>query len=659
MTPELGHFALILAVITAAVQAMLPLAGAFYQQPAWMRVARPAAYAQCLFVGIAFAILAYAFLQNDFSVMYVANNSNSQLPAIYRFCAVWGAHEGSLLLWALLLSLWSAAVARFSRGLSLIVMARVLSVLGFVSLGFLLFLLLTSNPFLRLLPNVPANGLDLNPLLQDPGLVIHPPLLYMGYVGFAVPFAFAMTALLGGRGWKVFNISAAGKSVSIDMQWSHWVKPWTIVAWCFLTGGIVLGSWWAYRELGWGGWWFWDPVENASFLPWLAGTALIHSLRVTEKRDGFKAWTVLLAIIAFSLSLLGTFLVRSGVLISVHAFAVDPKRGIFMLVFLALVIGISLSLYAGRVQRLRTTDLKFDLLSRESLLLANNMLLTGALFTVLLGTLYPLIIDSLGLEKISVGPPYFNIVFLPFMAFILLLMGLVPLSHWQHTAAEQVKRLAISFALAFVLAILLPWLFAHDIAWGVVLGLGFAFWVILATAQSMLEETARGWRLRRLSRRQWGMVVAHVGVAVCAIGVVLTSHYSVQQEVRLQPQQQATVGAYQFQFMGVREFIGPNFKGVEAGVLVKQKDKVITLLTPQQRIYNVQKTALAKTAIDMNLFRDLYVALGEPLDNNAWSLRIYYKPFVRWIWGGGLLMILGGLLAVSRRHREHHSEHRH
>lgn len=637
MIPELGHYALILALCFALVQAVFPLLGTFSQQTAWMQLARPTAYGQCLLIGTAFIALAYAFLTHDFSVAYVANHSNSQLPLIYRFCAVWGAHEGSILLWVFLLSVWTVTVAFFSHQLPLVMMARVLAVLGFISLGFLLFLLFTSNPFLRLLPDIPKEGFDLNPLLQDPGLVTHPPMLYMGYVGFSVAFAFAISALIGGK---------------LDATWARWCKPWTLIAWCFLTLGILLGSWWAYRELGWGGWWFWDPVENASFLPWLAGTALIHSLTVTEKRDAFKAWTVLLAIVSFSLSLLGTFLVRSGVLISVHTFAVDPSRGLFMLIFLATVVGVSLSLYAWRVPQVRSTPAIFHLLSRESFLLVNNMLLTGAMLTILLGTLYPLVIDTLGLEKISVGPPYFNIVFMPFIACILFLMGIAPVSQWKNTPVSHTKKLWTVFIVAFLSAFLLPWLLNYPISWGSVIGLGFASWVILATLYSLLQKTDCFWALKKLSRKQWGMVVAHCGLAVCAIGVVLVSHYSIQKEVRILPGDITTLGEYTFEFLGTRPLTGPNYTGVEGGVIIKKRangDHVIAFLQPQQRLYNVQKIALAKTAIDANMFRDLYVALGESLPGKAWSLRLYYKPFVRWIWGGGLLMILGGILALSER----------
>lgn len=634
MIPELGHYALILALCLALLQATLPLFGASTAKLAFMQLARPLAYGQWLFVTLAFMALAYCFVSNDFSVAYVAANSNSQLPVIYRFCAVWGAHEGSLLLWVWLLSVWMTLVAVFSRSLPLAMLARVLAVLGMISCGFFLFLLLTSNPFLRLLPNVPANGQDLNPLLQDPGLVIHPPMLYMGYVGFSVAFAFAIAALLGGR---------------LDAAWARWSKPWTLIAWCFLTVGIVMGSGWAYRELGWGGWWFWDPVENASLMPWLAGTALVHSLTVTEKRNAFKAWTALLAIITFSLSLLGTFLVRSGVLVSVHAFAVDPLRGIFMLGFLGLVVGAALLLYAWRAHTVRS-EVNFSLWSRESLLLTNNLLFTTAMLTVLLGTLYPLIIDSLSLEKISVGPPYFNTVFIPFMGGALLFMGLIPQSRWGNTDIKTLcKNLWLRLLVVVVLAVLLPWLITGQLRFSVVIALGLALWVTVATLAIMFQRTGYFITLKRLSFSQWGMVVAHIGVAVCVCGIVFTTNYSVQREVRMSPGDTVQVHGYNVQFLGTRTVPGPNYTAAEGGVLVSKHGRVIAFLKPEQRIYNVQQTALAKTAIAANLVRDLYIALGEPLTNNAWSLRIYYKPFVRWIWTGGLLIALGGGLALADR----------
>ncbi len=633
MIAELGHFALVLALCLALAQAIFPLIGASLGKISWMQLARPLSYGQFFFLSFAFAALAFAFITNDFSLRYVAENSNSHLPTIYRFCAVWGAHEGSLLLWVFILSGWTAAVATFSRSLPLVTVARVLAVLAMIAVGFLLFLLFTSNPFLRLWPVVVTEGQDLNPLLQDPGLVIHPPILYMGYVGFSVAFAFAIAALIGGR---------------LDAAWARWSKPWTLLAFCFLTAGITLGSWWAYRELGWGGWWFWDPVENASFLPWLVGAALVHSLTLTEKRDACKAWTVLLAIFAFSLSLLGTFLVRSGVLISVHSFAVDPRRGIFMLCFLAIVIGSSLLLYAVRIRTVKT-GVNFHWASRESALLMNNLLLTAMMLTILLGTLYPLIIDSLGLEKISVGPPYFNLVFIPFMLCLLFLMAFAPILRWYETPIRLLKKVCIAGILALGLAAALPWLVMHSISLGVVVGLGLAFFILLVTLSSVVKKIGAG---VQLSLSQWGMVVAHAGVAVCVIGVVLTTHYSLQQEARMMPGDSITAGPYGFQFLGTRQLTGPNYTGVEGGVLVNRQGQALALLKPQQRVYNASKTALAKTAIDVGLFRDLYVALGESLPGGAWSIRILYKPFVRWIWGGGLLIILGGLLALTdKRYR--------
>lgn len=633
MIAELGHFALILALCLAVAQAIFPLIGAKWGKVTWMQLARPLAYGQCLFLTLAFAALAFAFLTNDFSLTYVAENSNSHLPAIYRFCAVWGAHEGSLLLWVCLLGFWMAAVAAFSRSLPLLTVARVLSVLAMIAVGFLLFLLCTSDPFVRLWPVTIYEGQDLNPLLQDPGLVIHPPILYMGYVGFSVAFAFAIAALMSGR---------------LDAAWARWSKPWTLLAFCFLTAGITLGSWWAYRELGWGGWWFWDPVENASFLPWLVGAALIHSLTLTEKRDACKAWTVLLAIFAFSLSLLGTFLVRSGVLISVHSFAVDPRRGVFMLCFLAIVIGASLLLYAIQIRRVRTV-VNFHWSGRESLLLVNYLLLTALMLTILLGTLYPLIIDSLGFEKISVGPPYFNLVFIPFMLCVLFFMAFAPLLRWYDTPLRLLSRAFFIGCITFSLAAVLPWLLANSISLGVVVGLGLAFFILGMTLYTLIQKL---FKRVAITRSQWGMLLAHGGIAVCVIGVVLSTHYSVQQEVRMLPGEQILSGPYAFRFLGTRPLVGPNYTGVEGGVLVSQQGQLLTLLKPQQRVYNASKTALSKTAIDAGLFRDLYVALGESLPGNAWSLRIYYKPFVRWIWGGGLFIIFGGLLALTdKRYR--------
>lgn len=640
MIPELGHFALILAFCMALVQGILPLVGAHRGQLAWMGIAFPAARAQFLFVAIAFACLAYAFLAKDFSVAYVAQNANSLLPAIYRFSAVWGAHEGSLLLWALILCGWTVAVTVFSRSLPLEFSSRVVGVMGLVSVGFLLFMLGTSNPFERLLP-MPADGRDLNPLLQDPGLVIHPPMLYMGYVGLAVPFSFAIATLLEGR---------------LDAAWTRWTRPWTLIAWVFLTLGIALGSWWAYYELGWGGWWFWDPVENASFMPWLIATALIHCLAVTEKRNTFKGWSVLLAIFGFSLSLLGTFLVRSGVLVSVHAFATDPARGVFILTFLGLTVGSALLLYAWRVSNV-TRRGGFDLLSRESLLLTNNVLLSVAAATILLGTLYPLLLDSLNLGKISVGPPYFNAVFIPLMMPLVFLLGIGPLTRWKKERFKVLgSRLKLAFLISVLLAGALVGLTAIPSSLMVAIGLGLAVWVTYTALQAIAARFRYGqdrWRtLRAIPLEFFGMTLAHLGVAVFVVGVTLASSQSVEQDVRLEPGSAQTLAGYEFRFDGVSETMGPNYRAQQGEIRVFRSGELVATLFPQKRIYPVQPQPMTEAAIDPGLTRDLYVALGEPLGDGAWSVRLYYKPFVRWIWLGPLLMALGGLVAASdRRYR--------
>jgi cytochrome c-type biogenesis protein CcmF len=631
MIPELGCFALILALLLAISLACFPLLGAQQAKPAWMRMARPLTLGHGLFILISYGCLSYAFITNDFSVQYVAMNSNSSLPLIYRICAVWGAHEGSLLLWVTILSLWMIAIALGSRHLPQDIMARVLAVLGMISTGFLLFLLVTSSPFKRLLPDFPTDGQDLNPLLQDPGLIIHPPMLYMGYVGFSVAFAFALAALWAGR---------------FDASWARWTRPWTLTAWCFLTFGITLGSWWAYRELGWGGWWFWDPVENASLLPWLAGTALIHSLIVADRRNLFKGWTLLLAICAFSLSLLGTFLVRSGVLVSVHAFASDPSRGTFILAFLLLVIGGSLLLYAWRAPKLHSLPGKFALLSRETLLLGNNLILLVAMATVLLGTVYPLLIDAMGLGKISVGPPYFNTVMVPLFIPLLLLVGIGPLCHWHNTQAKQLcQRLLPLFLLSGLCGVLLPLVFTGKLAFSVCLGLTLAGWIICTTLTYLLDQSIRaaGWRL---AARHYGMVCAHLGLAICLLGITLTSHYSVERDVQMAPGETVEVGSYQFSFLGLKQRSGPNYRATIGEFKVTKGQRTIALLEPEKRIYQAQGAVMTDAAIDAGLWRDLYVALGTPVGEQSWGVRLYYKPFVRWIWLGGIFMLLGGLLGL-------------
>jgi cytochrome c-type biogenesis protein CcmF len=566
------------------------------------------------------------------------------LPSYYRFAALWGGHEGSLLLWAFILTVWTTAVATFSKHLPDEMVARVLGVMGLISVGFLLFMLFTSNPFDRLLPAA-MDGRDLNPLLQDIGLIIHPPMLYMGYVGFSVAFAFALSALLGGK---------------LDATWARWSRPWTTVAWVFLTLGVALGSGWAYYELGWGGWWFWDPVENASFMPWLVGTALIHSLAVTEKRGAFKSWTVLLAISAFSLSLLGTFLVRSGVLTSVHSFATDPKRGVFILSFLVVVIGASLLLFAWRAPKIGLGG-KFDLISRESMLLSNNVLLVVASASVFLGTLYPLFVDALGFGKISVGPPYFNTVFVPLMVPMVLMMGLGPIARWKQASVPELwVRVRWAFAASLIIALLLPLVIGK---WTpmIALGLMLAFWVITTVGSDLYKRISgrEGSVLQRLKSQSlsyYGMQLAHLGVAAFIIGVTMVKGYETERDVRMDIGDTVVAGDYVFRFDGVREQEGPNYHAYQGRVTITKNDKLVTQLYPEKRTYNASGMPMTEAAIDTGLLRDLYVSLGEPIpdSNGAWAVRIYHKPFIDWIWSGCLLMALGGVLAISdRRYRIH------
>ncbi|HDY99090.1 MAG TPA: heme lyase CcmF/NrfE family subunit [Pseudomonas sabulinigri] len=638
MIPELGQIALIIALCLALLQATVPLYGAWRGDSLAMSFAQPAAMAQCLFVLFAFLCLVHAFVTNDFSVTYVAMNSNSALPWYYRVSAVWGGHEGSLLLWALILSAWTFAVAIFSRDLPEDMLSRVLAIMGMISVGFLLFMLMTSNPFDRQLPFHPANGNDLNPLLQDFGLIVHPPMLYMGYVGFSVAFSFAIAALLGGR---------------LDAAWARWSRPWTIVAWAFLSLGIVLGSWWAYYELGWGGWWFWDPVENASFMPWLVGTALIHSLAVTEKRGVFKSWTVLLAIAAFSLSLLGTFLVRSGVLTSVHAFATDPERGIFILGFLLVVVGGSLLLYALRAPVVKS-QIGFAWNSREALLLVNNLVLVVAALMVLLGTLYPLIMSAFD-TLVSVGPPYFNGMFLPLMAILMAAMGVGILSRWKETPLTWLTgQLKWVLALAAVGALgLALWIGDHVVSVGSMLLL--VFWVAGASIRDILHKTrnkglSKG--LRALPRSYWGMTFAHLGIAVCAVGVIGASLFDNQRDLRMAPGDTLELGGYEFIFEGVQHREGSNWVSDQGRVRVMKGDRQVSMLYPEKRLYKVKNQLMTEAGIDAGITRDLFVAMGEPLEGDAWAIRVHIKPFVRWVWGGGLMMMFGGLLAASdKRYR--------
>ncbi len=637
MIPEIGHYALILALVVAIVQVIVPCAGLTFQRDDLLAIGRRTAYAQFVLVGFSFAALAISFLYNDFSVSYVAQNSNSKLPHLYQFCAVWGSHEGSLLLWVTLLGAWTAAVAYFSQMLPLDFIARVLIVLGLVAIGFYLLILMTSNPFERLLPIPPTDGRDLNSLLQDPGLVSHPPMLYLGYVGFSVAFAFAIAALWRG---------------GLDANWAAWTRPWTLLAWSFLTLGVTLGSAWAYRVLGWGGFWFWDPVENASLMPWITGTALIHSLMVSARRNTFKAWTALLAIGAFSFSLIGTFLVRSGILVSVHAFAVDSARGNFILLFLALVIGGSLLLYAWRGQSIRNEG-TFTLWSRETLILSGNILLTSIVLTVLLGTVYPLIIDALGLGKLSVGPPYFNTVLWPMLIPLLFLVGIGPLFHWQQNDIHNLwKRLRWTFLLSLLAGVLLPKLMTGQWSLNVVIGLSLAFWIILATLQGWsIRGSAGKPSLRKITPGYLGMTLAHIGLAVTMIGILLSTAYGEQQEVRLKVNNSASLSGYQFIFEGIRQYSGSNFEATQATLTIKKPDKSSVTLNPEIRFYPVQNNAQPKTAIHATIWRDIYTVLGRPLDKESWSFRFYVKPFVRWIWAGGFMMMMGGIFAAYARAR--------
>ncbi len=631
MIPEFGHYALILALCVALIQGILPLVGAHQGRREWLVLARPAAQTVFLLLAIAFLTLAWSFYANDFSVLYVAEHSNSQMPVVYRLGAVWGGHEGSLLLWVFLLSTWTILVAQLSKALDEFMVARVIGVLGLVSSGLLLFVLTTSNPFTRLLPAAP-DGRSLNPLLQDPGLVFHPPMLYMGYVGFSVAFAFAIASLLSGR---------------LDAAWARWSRPWTTAAWIFLTLGIALGSWWAYYELGWGGWWFWDPVENASFIPWLVGTALLHSLAVTEKRGGFKSWTVLLAITAFSLSLLGTFLVRSGVLTSVHAFATDPRRGIFILIFLSLVVGSSLVLYAWRAPK-STMGGKFSLSSRETLILLGNVFLVVSAGSVLLGTLYPLLIDALHLGKISVGPPYFNSVFVPIMIPLLVLMGIGPWASWKQTDLLTVlKRLWLAGVVAVLAGITIP-LIMGEFTWLASIGFLLAFWVITSGCLQIIRQA----KLGKPTRSFMGMQVAHLGIAVFVIGVTMVGAYQEEKDVRMSAGETVQVGGYQIQLQDVKQVPGPNYTAMRGTFLLSKNGGSQTSLYPEKRSYFSSTMPMTEAAIDVGLTRDIYVSLGEELGDKSWAVRVYYKPFVDWIWGGCLLMALGGVLAISdKRYR--------
>ncbi len=636
MIPELGHFALITALAFAICLAVIPMFGLYTNQPKLSAYAKPFAFALFAFTAISISLLGYSFVTDDFSVLYVASHSNTHLPYYFKVSAIWGGHEGSLLLWIFALTSWTLAVAKFSKNVDQAFITRVLSIMGFIAIGFIAFTLLTSNPFERLLPNIPAEGRDLNPLLQDVGLIVHPPLLYMGYVGFSVAFAFAVAALLTGK---------------MDAAWARWTRPWTVAAWSFLSVGIALGSWWAYYELGWGGWWFWDPVENASFMPWLVGTALIHSLAVTEKRGTFKNWTILLAIFAFSLSLLGTFLVRSGVLTSVHSFAADPERGIFILYLLAITVGGSLILFAFKASNVASFS-RFALYSRETALLIANIILVTAAITVLLGTLYPLLVDALHLGKISVGPPYFNAVFVPIMSILFIFMGIGPLIRWKKAKKGELrKQLSIISVISIMVGLAFPFLYGGEFNSKVTIGITLACWVALVVLKEVRNQQKA--TNNKLSLSQWGMACAHIGIAVTVVGVTLVSSYENEINVKMHLHEKVEISGYQIEFKGIKTVQGPNYSAQQGQMKLFKNNNYIGLLQPEHRTYRVQTMGMTEAAINPGLFRDIYIALGDPLGKGAWSVRVHYKPFVRWIWLGALFMAFGGLLTmIDKRYRQ-------
>ncbi|AAP95694.1 c-type cytochrome biogenesis protein CcmF [[Haemophilus] ducreyi] len=641
MIAELGNYSLALALGLSIFLAILPLVGAERQQTTLIGLARPLTWAMFLALSLSFFALFYLFAVNDFSVQYVVNNSNSMLPLQYRLSAVWGSHEGSMLLWVWLLSLWSVAVAALTRQMPEDAVARVLSVMGLISIGFLIFIIFSSNPFNRTFPNFPADGRELNPMLQDIGLIFHPPLLYMGYVGFSVAFAFAIASLMTGR---------------LDTAWARWSRPWTIAAWVFLTLGIVLGSWWAYYELGWGGWWFWDPVENASLMPWLAGTALMHSLAVTEKRSAFKAWTVLLAILAFSLCLLGTFLVRSGILVSVHAFASDPTRGLYILAYLVLVIGGSLLLYAFQGSKIRSLD-NYERYSRESMLLINNIVLMAFLSVVFLGTILPLIHKQIGLGTISIGAPFFDQMFLILMVPFAFILGIGPLVKWRRDQVSAIRLpVIISFVLMLILGVVLPYWFIDRITITLILGVMMAVIIVLLSLYELYQRATHRHSflvgIFKLSRSHWGMVLAHLGVAMLVFGITFSQNFSIEKNVRMKVGDTVQIKDYDFTFKGIKITDGANYQGGTAEIEVHHNGKFEATLNAEKRFYNVSKMGMTEAAIDWGFSRDLYAALGEKLEDNSWGVRLYYKPFIRWIWLGGLFMALGGVLCMlDRRYR--------
>ncbi len=641
MVPEFGQFALVLALAVAIAQGFAGLVGPWRNNGKMMALVRPAAYAQLLCLAVAFGCLTYAFVSTNLSVRYVAENSNAAIPLFYKYTGVWGAHAGSVLLWALILAFWGAAVATFSRRLPRHFLSQVLGVMGALAVGFLVYSLWLSNPFLRLLP--PAQGgADLNPILQDPMLATHPPTLYMGYVGFSVAFAFAVAALIGGK---------------MDSAWARWMRPWTLAAWMFLTAGITLGSYWSYYELGWGGWWFWDPVENASFMPWLVGTALIHSLMVTEKRGAFKGWTALLALLAFSLSLLGTFLVRSGVLVSVHAFAVNPERGIYVLALLGAFAGAGLALYAWRAPRLAGGG-GFKLLSRETALLTMNVILVVAAAAVLLGTLYPLFYEAAGMGRLSIGPPYFDRVFIPVMVPLFLLIGIGPGIRWRRGDWRELwRRARLPLALAIVLSIIVAVFVWHGVSALELAGIALGVWVAVSAWGEVVRRfvRARHGERFRLTRGVWGMSLAHFGIGITVLGIAVSSALSSYLDISLKPGQKVTVGGYHFDFASVHPVNGPNYHGQKSVFRISRDGHRVAALTPAHRVY-VGDQPTSESSIDWQPLRDIYVAMGQPTGDGGWSFRLQVRPLVRFIWGGAILMAFGGLLALTdpryRRRRE-------
>lgn len=646
---ELGYFALISALVIAILQVILPAVGVFKHQPAWQRLAGSFAIAQFLATGTSFLCLMYGFYANDFTLIYVANQSNSLLPWYYRLSATWGGHEGSLLLWVTILATWGAAVAVFSRSLPLAMRARVLVIIAFVQMMMLSMVIFVSSPFNRSLPSIPVDGKDLNPLLQDPGLIFHPPMLYMGYVGAVVPFAFAMAALWAGR---------------LDAVWTRWSRPWTLAAWCCLTLGIVFGSMWAYNELGWGGWWFWDPVENASFMPWLGGVALLHSLAVTEKRGVFKAWTIMLAIFTFALSLLGTFLVRSGVITSVHSFAADPTRGLFILVILGVVIGGGLAMFAWRGWRL-TQESHYQLKSRETLLVINNIIILVATIVVVIGTLYPMLADALKLGQVSVGAPYFNALFVPLTWLLLLFLAIGPVSRWKKDTRPLLGTGLAILASCFVLAGVLSYFLASNININIFMSAALCLWVLVWMVIDIKDKTRNarslGAGLKRLHMGYWGMQLAHLGILLSVMGIAITTSLSIEKDIAMQKNQSVEVQGYQFTMDELKKIRGANFDATQAVVSVRKNNQVVATLYPEKRHYVVSQMPMTEASIQYNPFRDIYMAMGEPIlgvnqseaDATKWAVRIYIKPGVRWVWWGGFVIALGAILSMfDKRYRK-------